>query len=354
MKVARLYGPHDLRIEEIPSPKPQQEEVLIKVLACGVCGSDLRAWSFGLPSDNLPQILGHEIAGVVTERGKGAPRKFAVGTYWAFGADVNCGSCYYCEQGLPNLCLEKKIIGRDLPGGYAEYILLNRTILEKGIVHQFGKHLSPCEAALAEPLSSVIHVHERLPIRPGDLVVIFGGGPIGCFHAELSHLRGAKTALVEINEKRLAIANELAPVDFAINAKVTSPVTVVKEITDGLGADIAIVATSSATAQAQAVELVRKRGTVVFFGGLPPDHPLTQLNANMIHYGEIQIIGAFSYSPWHHAKALKLIESGTLRLSKYITKVRIDELPKIFEIMADPEKGSDIIKVVITFEEAVC
>jgi len=347
LKAAELHGPRDLRLVEIPKPLPLEDQVLLKVEACGVCGSDTRTWRSGPPRGQGPLIMGHEVVGTVVAKGPAAPKEFQEGSRWALGADINCGSCYFCMRGLYNLCLRKKIIGRVVPGGFAEYMLLDTEMINHGIFHPVMEGFSASDATLAEPLSSVVHLQERICVGPEDFVVVFGAGPIGCLHVELAHIRGARTALVEVSEKRWKLARELLPVDHLINAKHQSPVALVKELTGGLGADVAIVACPSASAQAQAVELVRKRGKVVVFGGLPEGKPFATLNANLIHYGEISVIGAFSYSPRHHALALELITSGKIKARKYITEFSLEELPQVFETLSDPERGTGILKAVV-------
>lgn len=346
MKAAALFGARDLRVIEVPYPSPTETQILLKVEACGICGSDLRMWREGPLPGQTGVIPGHEVAGVIVFVGSKTSGKWREGEKIALAADVNCAQCYYCQRGMYNLCENKKIIGRDIPGGLAEYMVLNEEILERGIIHGVPEGLSASEAAMAEPLASVIHLQRRLNIGPGTSVVVFGAGPIGCLHVELVKMRGAEVILVEIDKSRLEYVRNIVPADyFATNPSETADL--IYNLTQGVGVDIAIVACPSASAQAQAVELARKGGTVVLFGGLPSSNPYTTLNANIIHYREIQILGAFSYCPWDHKDALRLLATRKINIQKYITEFDLQQASEVFALLADPESNKRVIKGII-------
>jgi len=347
MRAAVLYGARDLRIVDIPTPTIGRYGLLLKIEACGVCGSDLRTWKEGLSLGQEPFIMGHEIVGRVVERGPEGPNAFDLGVRVVLGADINCGICYYCQRGLYNLCINKKIIGRDIPGGYAEYIWLDKHILENGIISLIENNDLPSSiATIAEPLSSVLNVHERLSTGPEDVVVIIGGGPIGCLHAKVAQMRGAVTILADINEKRLSAAEKLIGSGIFVHSATENLLDRVKHVTNSLGADIAIVACSSKSAQQQAVELVKKRGTVVFFGGLPRTDSITQVDANLIHYGEITITGAFSYAPWHLHLAINLLSSGRINVQELVREYPLDSAPELFQSLGTGEQA-EILKPVL-------
>ncbi|MEM1552411.1 MAG: alcohol dehydrogenase catalytic domain-containing protein [Candidatus Bathyarchaeia archaeon] len=347
MKAAVLYGPRDLRIVEDVTPDPKDTQILLKIEACGICGSDIRMWREGPPSGKGNIVLGHEIAASVLYTGAKIRTQWREGMRLAIAADVNCDSCYYCKRGLYNLCENKKIIGRDLPGGLADVMVLEDDVLQHGIMHLIPEGVTASEAAMAEPLASVVHLQKQLNIQPGTVVVVFGAGPIGCLHVELAKLQGAEVVLLEVDGNRLEYVKNITPADYFAKPCKTEIRELIQEVTQGVGADVAIVACSSADAQALAVELVRKRGIVVFFGGLSPTAPLTTLNANVVHYREIQIMGAFSYCPWDHELALQLIASRKIFVKKYITEYSLHEVPKVFSLLSDSVKGAKIIKAVI-------
>ena len=151
----------------------------------------------------------------------------------------------------------------------------------------------------------------------GDTVLIIGDGPIGCLHIEVARARGAARVIV-VGLARLAQARAFSP-DVLIDAATQDPVAEVKKLTDGLGADVAIVATPVGKTQAQGVEAVRKRGTVILFGGLPKNAPTAILNTNLIHYNEIRVVGAFSYPAYIHETALSVIKTGQIDAKKHFT-----------------------------------
>lgn len=321
MKAVVYRGPGRLACEIVPDPILPSEGLILKVDACGICGSDLRTFRHGMRGNKEWQILGHEIAGVVVEVGKDVT-DYRVGERLAIAADVTCHKCYYCQHALYNLCENWQLIGTDYPGGLAEYMQLPEAILRRGIVHRTPDELSSVKATLAEPASSVIAAQQQLNIQPGEVVVIFGDGPIGALHVQVARARGAKPIMVGLSGGRLDMfyQHDFGTWKVFANDKVDI-VSEIRGLTEGHGADSAIVACPAKSAQAQAVEAVRKRGRVALFGGLPKDDPITNLDSNRIHYNEISIIGTFSYHPHTHQVALDLISRNLIEADKIITAV---------------------------------
>ena len=317
MKAAVYRGPGKLAVEDVPTPACPADGVLLRVEACGVCGSDLRTYTSGIRFDREWQILGHEIAGVVTEVGANVS-DYTVGDRLAIAADVHCHACHYCRNALYNLCENWKVIGGHFPGGMAEYFAMDAEILRHGIVHRTPDGLSSVEASVAEPASSVLASHEFVRVRPGELVVILGGGPMGCLHVQVARLRGAQPVLADVAASRLDLARGMGAVAL-IDSSAADLDAEVKALTHGRGADVVITACPAKQAQTQAVEIVAKRGRVVLFGGLPKKDPMTPLDANRIHYNEISVVGAFSYHPDMHALALDLMSRGDIRAGDIVT-----------------------------------
>lgn len=303
-------------VKQVPDPDLTEGSIIVKVEACGLCGSDVRNFHSGLRSSIKGQIMGHEITGAVVKVDK-AVNRFSVGDRVAIAPDVSCGACDYCRRGWVNLCTAHRMIGTHWPGGFAQFIHLPDEVLGHGMVHRMPEGLSFDDAALSEPASSVLASQERAGVGSGDTVLVFGDGPIGCLHLEVARARGAARVIV-VGLKRLGQVRSFSP-DFLIDAASQDPVSEVMKITGGSGADIAISATPAAKTQAQAVEAVRKRGTVVLFGGLPKSDPMTTMNANLIHYNEITVMGAFSYPAAMHEKALMVIRQGQINAKKYFT-----------------------------------
>jgi L-iditol 2-dehydrogenase len=344
MKAAFLVGANQYQVRDVPNPIAPDDGVLLRVEACGICGSDLRRWREGPSAGSDGIVAGHEIAGVVSAVGKDHIG-YSVGDRLAVAPDVHCGRCYYCERDLFNLCDDLKLVGitPGYGGGFAEQMILTREILENGIVHRIPDGLGANDAALAEPLSSVLVAHERAGTTLGDVVVVMGAGPIGCLHIAIAHTRGAQVILSEPSAVRRGLAKPFAPeliVDPAqddLNARV-------REFTRGVGADIVICANPVAATQTQAVEIARKRGKVILFGGLPKANPIASLDANRIHYGEIELIGSFSYHPIFHTLALDVIRRGLIPMDKIIThRYSLEQVNAAFTMAS----GGAALKVVI-------
>jgi L-iditol 2-dehydrogenase len=316
MKAAVFEGVEKISLRNVPIPTCEKEGILVRVEACGICGGDIRNFHNGLRAGVKEQIMGHEIAGVVVKVGRDKPSRFRIGERVAIAPDVSCGECYYCRRGLVNLCARHRMIGTHWPGGFAQFLYLPDEVLQHGFIEPIPENLSFEEAALAEPASSVLACQEVNNIKLGDTVVIIGDGSIGCLHIEVAKARGASRVII-IGKRKLELAAEFGP-DYSINALTQNPVEKVKKITNGLGADIVICANPVADTQEQAIEMVRKRGKVILFGGLPKNNPITTLNSNLIHYNELMIIGSFSYPSTGLEDALKMIATGQISAAKYV------------------------------------
>jgi L-iditol 2-dehydrogenase len=245
-----------------------------------------------------------------------------------------------------NLCTDLHLLGitPGYPGGFAEKVVLTGELLENGIVHRMPANLSFAEGALAETLASVLAAHNKAGTSLADTVVIMGGGPIGCLHITVSRARGAAVIVSEPSPNRREIARRFNP-DSIIDPFNQDLAAHVRQMTDGIGADIVICANPIAATQKQAVEIVRKAGRVVLFGGLPKSDPLTSLNANLIHYGEIEVVGAFSYHPTHHEAALKMLSRQQIPADRLITHtLPLEQISQAFEIAASGEGLKVIIQ----------
>jgi L-iditol 2-dehydrogenase len=329
-------GAGQIACEEVPYPDLPADGAILKVTACGICGGDLRAYKHGLRADRDFQILGHEISGVIAEVGPEVT-DYKVGERIAVAADVSCGKCYYCKAGFYNLCEDWKLLGLDYAGGMTDYMQLPATILQHGIIHRIPETLSDRRSALAEPASSVLWAQQTLNVQPGEVVVIIGDGPIGALHVQVAKLRGAKPIMVGVTGGRLDIFKNRDMGTWKVfDNNLTDVVVDVRDLTEGRGADVAIVACPVKSAQAQAVEIVRKRGRVGLFGGLPKADPITQLDSNRIHYNELSIVGNFSYHPSMHQVALDLLDRGLIEADKIITAVYpLTEVQAAFQAAMD-------------------
>jgi L-iditol 2-dehydrogenase len=322
MKAAYLVGMNQLEIRQAPDPECPPDGLLLRVHFCGVCGSDLRRWKEGLPPNGTPFIPGHEISGEVVAIGEHLRCQYQVGDRLAVAPDVHCGECYYCQRGLYNLCTSLRFIGinPELWGGFLDVLPLDGNVLANGVVHLMPEGMPFSAAALAEPASSVLATHHRLSTSLSDTVLVMGSGPIGCLHIAVARARGARVILSEPSKIRREMAQRFHP-DAVVDPFNEDLVSIVRQVTGGLGADIAICANPVAATQTQAVECVRRGGKVILFGGLPKSQPMTSLDANRIHYGEIEVWGAFSYHPSFHELALHAIQRGVVSEKSLVTHI---------------------------------
>jgi L-iditol 2-dehydrogenase len=352
VKAVVYRGPQQVNCEEVPYPELTPDGVILKVMACGICGGDLRAYKHGIRIKKDFQILGHEISGVVHEVGS-AVTDYRVGDRLAVAADISCHDCYYCKNALFNLCENWQLLGAHYPGGMAEYMLLTNDLLKRGIVHRIPDTLSDLRSALAEPMSSVLWAQEMMSVQPGETVVIFGDGPIGALHVQVALARSAKPIMIGITGDRLDMFKDEARGlgAWRVFDNLTQDVIAeVKAITEGRGADVAICANPVKSTQAQAVNIVRKRGRVGLFGGLPKTDPMTELDSNRIHYDELSVIGNFSYHPDTHATALDLLDRNIIDANKIITaSYPLDKVTDAFQAMMTGKE----LKIVLTPHGAI-
>ncbi|MHB8963026.1 MAG: zinc-dependent dehydrogenase [Saccharofermentanales bacterium] len=342
MKAAVLEKIDKMVVKEVPVPVIDDDGVLVKVESCAVCGSDIRIFHHGNSRVKTPTIIGHEISGQVVETGKNV-RKFKVGDRVAIGADVPCGECVFCEAGIGNNCQINYAMGYQYQGGFAQYLELNRTVVNFGPVHKIPDHVSYDEAALAEPLGCALNALELSAVRLGDTVVIIGAGPIGCMLIEVSKLMGAtKVIVVQRSRPRLEMARQFGA-DVYICSSEEDAVARVLEETGGLGADVVITANPSPESQVEALKMAKNRARVNLFGGLPVSKQEVTLNTNIIHYKELFVHGAHGAMPQHHQKAIDLIASGRIDMKRYFThKFPLAEIGRAFEA-AESHVGMRVI-----------
>ena len=342
MKAAVLEQLNNMVVKEVSTPECDENSVLVRVRACAVCGSDIRIFHYGNSRVNTPQIIGHEISGEVVKTGKYVT-KFKVGDRVAIGADVPCGECVFCEAGIGNNCQINYAMGYQFAGGFAEYVLLNSTVVNYGPVHKIPDNVSFDEAALAEPLGCVLNALELSQIKLGDTVVIIGAGPIGCMIIPVAKLMGAtKIIVVQRSKPRLELARQFGA-DVYICSSEENSIERVLEETGGLGGDVIITANPSPEAQADAIKMAKNRARVNLFGGLPKDKSNVTIDTNIIHYKELFVHGAHGALPHHHGKAVELIASGKLDMKQFIShKFSLDDIHAAFEA-AEGHKGMRVV-----------
>jgi L-iditol 2-dehydrogenase len=347
MKALRLYGPNDLRLVEVPVPEISDGEILIKTLAAAVCGTDVRMWKNGYEGvdDKHPLTLGHEFCGKIVKVGKNV-KGYKEGDIVALQPNIGCGLCDKCVRGDFHLCPDYKAFGINIDGAFSEYVRLPESSVVRGNISLVPSNLLPEEAAVAEPLSCVYNGQSRINVKPGDVALVVGGGPIGCFHAMLLKMAGAKVLLTDLSEDRLAYDKKIMP--YITSYCGDNLKGFVREATCGRGLDIDIVACPSASAQVQSLELMDYGGRILFFGGIAGKNEPVALNTNLIHYKELLITGSTRSNIDQYRKVLSLLSQGMIDGKKIITdRYPLEDGLKAFENSA----AAQGLKHVIVFPE---
>lgn len=318
MKAAVLEELNKMVVRDVPDPTMDDYSALMKVESVSICGSDVRIFRHGNPRVKPPTIIGHEAAGVITQVGSHVTR-VKVGDRVALGADVPCGQCHWCRNGLGNNCEINYAMGYQFQGSFAEYVKLDRLVLEEGPVTPFSDKLQFEEAALSEPLGCAINGFELVNMSLGKTVCIIGMGPIGCMMIDLARIMGAtKVICVQRSRQRMEIAKQYSA-DAYIYSEEEDVVARCRAETAGEGPDIVMTTCGSVEAHEQAVEMVRHRGYVNLFGGLPKNARPMNLLSNVIHYKECFLTGSHGCVPRHHELAVELLEKGLVRVKPLIT-----------------------------------
>lgn len=319
MQAAVYYGPEDLRVEERPIPQIDPREALIKVIATGICGTDLRIYhgNHRLYPTGAVRIPGHEVVGVIQKIGSevsGLNR----GQKVFLAPNMGCGHCRQCISGSNNLCANYQAPGITYDGSFAEYLRVPEAGILQGNLIPLDEETDPAAAALIEPFACVLRGQDALNIKPGETVLVIGAGPIGIMHVLLARLRGAGRVLVsELIAERAAQVNEFGA-DYVINPAESDIEAVVMEATKGEGADVIVVAAPAHKAQAQALELASLRGRINFFGGLPKNLPMIEFNSNLIHYKELVVTGTTACSTDDCQRAVRIVNTGQIDLSRLV------------------------------------
>ncbi len=322
MRAAVYQGIGDISIEDVPRPRPGRGEALLKVGATGICGTDVRIYANGhhrIPSGTL-RVLGHELAGEIVEVGEGVPG-LAVGMRVGVAPNIGCGVCAQCVSGWTNLCPDYKAFGISLDGGFAEYMLITAEAIRQGNVVSVPDHTPYTAAALAEPLSCCFNGQEAVGVGRDDVVLIIGAGPIGIMHLLLAKLSGARTVIVsEVSETRLQQAREHGA-DVLVNPEREDLRAAVLQASQGQGASVVIVAAAVAHAQEEALELASQQGRINFFGGLPKDRPLIQIDSNLIHYKQLVVTGTTGSNVRQYRATMNLIAAGRLQVDGLVSAI---------------------------------
>lgn len=337
MKVAVYYRNDDVRLKEIPIPKIGPGEVLMKVKASGICGSDVMEW---YRIKRAPTVLGHEVTGEIVEVSRELTQ-YKVGERIFASHHVPCGSCHYCLAGHHTACPTLHSTNFD-PGGFAEYIRLPRLNVEKGII-KLPDTVSFEEGTFIEPLACVLRAQRLADVSSGDTILILGSGVSGLLHLKLArHLKVKKIILTDLSEYRLNTAKKLGA-DYTFFASECQPKTI-KEINEGHLVNKIFICTGSLSAFEQAFDFIDSGGVIVFFATPPPETkvplPLTDLWRR-----EITLLTSYGASPDDLNVSLRLIANRKIEVSDLIThQLSLDETPLGFKLTAE---GKESLKVLI-------
>lgn len=339
MKAALFYGDREIRVEEVDMPHLERGDMLLKVLACSICSSDIREY-VTRPRIKDPVILGHEFVADVVEA---SPESVVlVDSRVTVKPGIACGRCYYCKRSMPNLCEHYGGLGWTEDGALAEYIRVPASIVMSGGVLQISEDIPIEHACLTEPLACCLHAHQLAEIRLGSSVVIIGAGPIGLLHVQLAKHQGALVIVSELITERLSMARQLGA-DYLIDPRSSDFAQMVKDVTDGIGADTVMVAVGSSEAAIQALSVVRKRGTVILFGGFPHGSSL-EVDPNAIHYKEILLTGSTDSTPATFEEAFSLIRECKIDAAPLISgTMALDQAQEAFEKAATKKYNRIII-----------
>jgi L-iditol 2-dehydrogenase len=345
MRAAVYRGPSNISIEKVPVPQISDGEILIRVHACGICGTDLKKIEFGhIPP---PRIFGHEIAGAVVKTGSKVTR-FQVGDRVTPHHHIPCQKCFFCEKKLFSQCEFYRRTGttagfEPAGGGFAEYVRVMDWIVEEGTV-AIPDHVSYEEASFLEPLNTCLKALETADLHRGEIVVVYGQGSVGLLMMQAALCEGARVIGLDFLESRLAIARELGAA-AALNPEKDDIGSAVAKLTDGRGADLAIVAAANHRAVEDAMKTVRRGGRVLLFAQTVPGE-MIPVDVSRICMEEKRLIGSYSASVELQDKAADLIFTRKINVARLIShRMALELLSEGIHLASHPSDHS--LKVVI-------
>jgi L-iditol 2-dehydrogenase len=344
MKAIVYEGVGRVTLKEVDPPKAKNNTIVVKVNACAICGTDLKAYTIGISSIKPPVVLGHEFVGSVHEVGKDI-QGFEPGDRVTLATTLPCGRCTMCGRGLFNLCEDKLCVGTLTDGAFAEFV----EIPYRGIIHgnlmKIPDNLTDDDGALSEPLGCVINSQNIAGVGFPDTVVVIGAGPLGLLQAEAAKARGAMTTILVQRSKRRFEMVKPFNIDHLICSEEADPFEAVMELTGGKGADIVINAAPSLEAVELAFRIVAKAGRVSLFASVPKDNPHLSINVNRIHYSQLELYGASDSTAKNHGEAVRMLSAGKISTKHLVThKLPIEEFFKGIELIRNREALKVVIK----------
>ncbi|NDL67565.1 zinc-dependent dehydrogenase [Anaerotalea alkaliphila] len=343
MKALVLNGPNDFSVKEVDKPVITEDEMLIKVESAALCGTDIRILE-GKKTKGVryPSTIGHEICGSITETG-GNVDGFAVGDRVAIANVIPCGACASCLNGRENACLNRKAIGYEFDGGFAEYTRIPDICIQAGNVVKLPETVSSTEGALIEPLACCIRGMVNAGTKFNDTVLVVGAGPIGLMHLQLSQIAGASKVIVsEPNEYRRTKAMELGA-DRVVNPLEEDLASIVAQETGKQGVDVIMLAIGVPAIINDLLKLCKRGGALCLFAGFSGKGEAT-IEANLIHYEEINVCGSTAYKRSDYLAAAEMVKTGKIDLNAIASHhFPLDEFQAAYEC----SRSGEGLKVVI-------
>jgi L-iditol 2-dehydrogenase len=337
MKAAVYYNQRDIRIEEMPTPKIGEDEILVQMKACGVCGSDLMHWYL---KSRAPLVLGHEPAGVVAKKGAKV-ENVDLGDRVFVHHHVACMTCHYCLNGDYTLCEQFQRTNIS-PGGFVEYFRVPAPNLGLDTL-KISSRLSFEEATLIEPVGCCIRALRKCDIQTGDSIAVIGAGPTGLIHTALAKTYGASPIIVsDLIDFRLNFAKKFGA-DIVVDSKTEDLNEIVRNETDAMGVDIAVVTAPSLEAYKAGIKVCRKGGKLCVFAPTTPGKNL-RVSPKELFFSELQIIPSYSTSHRETRAALSLIESDRTRVKELIThRFKLEKTAEAFAAALESEKTLKVV-----------
>ena len=334
MRAAIWDGPGTMSVGTVSDALCADDGVLLRVTACGICGTDVRTFYNGDRRISPPWVLGHEISGELIEIGARAADEIAaaglsLGDHVHCISTLWCGRCRLCRSGNEHLCGNGGLMGFDYQGAYAELVAIPEVALKN--LFRIPAGLSDAHATFTDPLSDAICGHKDIAVGLDDTVAVIGAGPVGTAHAAIARLDLAREIL---GDERMAY----------VDSSTTDGLAAVRAATDDIGADVVIVACSNDKAQEQAMEMAAPRGRVLFFGGLPKGTTHINFPSNVLHYREVQVHGSYASRHRDQVHALDMLADDIGGLRAVVSDVvDLDSAPAAFARI----RAGEVLKVVV-------
>jgi len=338
MRAIVYLGPEKIELRSVPIPEPAEGELLVKVRAATTCGTDVKTYRRGHPKFPPPFIFGHEFGGDVVKVGNGV-KQFREGMRVTANVFAECGECFFCERGQGNLCVNLVYNF----GAFAEYMIIPASIVCK-TTFEIPGDIPYAHAAVVEPLVTVVHGWHKVGVRPGETVAIIGaGGPVSLMFIQLLLRSGAEQVIaIGHSPIRLETARRLGA-SHVVNAHEQDTLVAIRELTHGYGADVVIECAGTKQTWENSMDAVRRGGRVLWFGGLPSGTKV-EINAGLVHYGEIDLLNMHGGTVEDAREAFDLIVSGGMNIAPMLN----GELPlEKTELALKKMIAGEVVKMVI-------